>query len=61
MSEALVAYHAITGHFIDEDWCLQSQLLSLNELQGWHMGENMAMDLLKTIVKYIGIEKVTNW
>jgi hypothetical protein len=54
----MAAYQAITGHFIDEDWHLNSQLLSLDELEGRHTGENMALDLLKTVAKYIGVEKV---
>jgi len=57
-SESMTAYQAITGHFIDEGWHLNSQLLSLDELEGRHTGENMAFDLLKTIAKYIGVDKV---
>jgi hypothetical protein len=54
----MVAYQAVTGHYIDDDWRLNSQLLTLTELEGRHTGENMALDLLNTIATHFGIEKV---
>lgn len=58
-SKIMTAYLAVTSHYIDEDWELHADLLSFEELDGSHTGENIA-EVLYNIVDKAGIkEKVS--
>jgi hypothetical protein len=58
-SAAGVAYMAMTGAFIDNDWELQTVLLAFVELHGSHTGENLA-DAMYNVIKQFKIrEKVS--
>lgn len=46
-----IAFLAIIGSWIDEDWKLQETLLDFVELQGTHDGDNMATSVAKTITE----------
>ena len=40
-SAIMKAYIAVTAHYIDKDWELQAELLTFEELEGSHTGENL--------------------
>ena len=44
-SRANDSYVALTVHYIDEEWSLQSHLLETHQLAEAHTGENVATDL----------------
>ena len=43
-------------HFISSDWKLETRLLSFDELEGSHSGENQAAHILK-VLREFGITK----
>ena len=49
----------IMSHFLDSESKLQSNLMSFNELDGPHMGENIGKTLLTEIKKMIPLTKVS--
>lgn len=51
-SKIMTAYLAITAHYITADWELKSDLLSFQELEGSHSGENIGDVLFNTVVKH---------
>jgi hypothetical protein len=51
-----IAILSMVGHYIDRDGRPQTRLLALERVQGSHSGENQAIYLHKTVVRY-GIEE----
>jgi hypothetical protein len=59
-SKTLVAYLAVTAHWIDGEWDLRSELLAFLELEGSHSGENLAQELY-SVLSEVGIQdKIQN-
>lgn len=47
-----LSFLGVTGHYIDENWCLQKFLLCFEAIQGEHSGENLANVLLKCLTDF---------
>jgi hypothetical protein len=58
-SKIMTSYLAITGHWIDTEYKLRSELLAFSEIDGSHSGENIAHELLKVLKRYNIQEKVS--
>lgn len=54
----MTAYFGMMVHFITNEWDLRSELLSFNELEGSHTGENQALHLYNVLRKFGILEKV---
>ena len=54
----MVAYIAVTCHFVTEKWELISRLLSFRELDGTHSGENQAQHLYDVVTDFGIVNKV---
>lgn len=53
MSAKMIAYIAVTAHYIDNDWNLVSGVISFAELGGSHTGEHLADHLVGIIDEMI--------
>lgn len=56
----MTAYIAVTVHYISDDWKLMSELLSFQELEGSHTGENQCEHLYSIIKDFNIAKKVRN-
>lgn len=54
----MTAYFRMMVHFITDEWDLRSELLSFNELEESHTGENQALHLYNVLRKFGILEKV---
>lgn len=54
----MTAYFGMMVHFITNDWDLRSELLSFNELDGSHTGENQALHMYNVLRKFGILNKV---
>lgn len=55
-----IAFLAIVGTFITEDWKLEEVLLDFIEMHGAHDGNNMADCLCNTVMELDLLHKVSN-
>lgn len=54
----MTAYFGMTAHFITEDWKVEMELLSFEEMDGSHSGENQAAHLYKVLKRFAILNKV---
>jgi hypothetical protein len=57
-SHNVVAFLAITMHYIDQDWNLKEKLLDFIDLKGPHSGENLCDAFTKSCIEYGILNKV---
>lgn len=54
----MTSYFGMMAHFITVDWELRSELLSFNELDGSHTGENQAVHMYEVLKRFKVLHKV---
>lgn len=52
------AYFGMLAHYITDDWKLRTELLSIEELEGSHTGENQAAHMYKVLTRFGILKKV---
>lgn len=52
------AYFGMLAHYITDDWKLRTELLSIEELEVSHTGENQAAHMYKVLTRFGILKKV---
>lgn len=55
----MTAFVGMTAHYITNEWKLVTALLSFDELEGSHSGENQAAHMYKVLKKFNVLDKVS--
>jgi|SRR5215471_16880971 len=54
-----IPFLGITAHWIDENWKLNQITLEFQPLEGPHSGENLSIEVIKTLKEYGILKKVS--